>query len=227
VARDLYQLESGITDVRVCHPACGRVCFIITFLTRGDLQKFQAGPEVTMRAHLAACTCGGGEGGEGKHASLTPEFECTGTLMPAAHSLPSLLAFLRENVVGSNYCDHDVKRVADQCQRWFPREEEYRKYVHWDPHDSSKVCPLSLSLSLSISLSLSLSIYLSISLYLYLSLSLFPLNCLPSADHRTLTTPQSTLATSSSATSTSTASSCAGPLGLRVPYTAMTGLVAG
>ena len=27
----MYQLEAGISDVRVCHPKCGEVCFILTF----------------------------------------------------------------------------------------------------------------------------------------------------------------------------------------------------
>ena len=41
MARLLYSLESEITDVRVCHPKCGEVCFVLTFITREAMTKFQ------------------------------------------------------------------------------------------------------------------------------------------------------------------------------------------
>lgn len=37
---------AGISDVRVCHPHCGEVCFVLTFLSRQDCDKFCAGPQV-------------------------------------------------------------------------------------------------------------------------------------------------------------------------------------
>ena len=36
-ARDLYTFESGITDVRVCHPRCGQVSLFCFLLLVGDL----------------------------------------------------------------------------------------------------------------------------------------------------------------------------------------------
>ena len=40
ITKQLYSLEAGITDVRVAHPQCGEINFIITFLTKTDLEQF-------------------------------------------------------------------------------------------------------------------------------------------------------------------------------------------
>ena len=41
-----YRSFAGISDVRVCHPHCGEVCFVLTFLSAQDCEKFVAGPQV-------------------------------------------------------------------------------------------------------------------------------------------------------------------------------------
>ena len=56
----------------------------------------------------------------------------TGTLMPACHTLASLLDFLKKNVVGSSHTNHDVRHVSRAVAQWYPRPTEYQKYVHWN-----------------------------------------------------------------------------------------------
>lgn len=131
LSRDLYQMESGITDVRVCHPRCGKVVFIITFLSRTDCWNFQRGPEQKLRKAMSNLISKDGELG-------VPEFECTGCLMPETHTMTSVLSYLKANIRGYDHSDHDVKGVANELQRWFPRRDEYMKYVHWDPADPTK-----------------------------------------------------------------------------------------
>jgi cysteine dioxygenase len=132
LSRDLYQMESGITDVRVCHPECGKVVFIITFLSRTDCWNFQRGPEQKLRKAMSKLISkSGGEMG-------VPEFECTGCLMPQTHTLASVLSYLKDNIRGYDHSDHDVKGVATELQRWYPRPDEYMKYVNWDLKDPKK-----------------------------------------------------------------------------------------
>ncbi|KAK3234723.1 hypothetical protein CYMTET_55026 [Cymbomonas tetramitiformis] len=158
VARDLYRLEAGITDVRVCHPQCGRVCFVVTFVSRDDFVKFKEGPELNLKYALRGLVASAepdnqlltGPSATMGDASIARapdvmwkqpqpvEFECTGSLMPQTHTLTSLLQFFKSSIKGYGHKDHDVKAVAMECQRWFPREEEYAKYIHWDPHDTTK-----------------------------------------------------------------------------------------
>lgn len=159
IARELYSMESGVTDVRICHPRCGQICFVITFAGERELAQFRAGPERQMREAMQELLCLRRRGndvdarlaaGGWSHSVLNlsaedddcslavPQFECTGTLMPKAHSLQSLLGFLKANIKGSSFSDHNVKLVADECAKWFPRREEYDKFVHWDPHDPTK-----------------------------------------------------------------------------------------
>lgn len=49
-----------------------------------------------------------------------------------AHSLSSLLGYLKKNVAGKSHREHDVAAVRREMGKWFPRAEEYAKYVHWD-----------------------------------------------------------------------------------------------
>jgi len=121
IAHGLYHLEAGISDVRVCHPNCNEVCFILTFLSRDDLDKFRAGPEQDALAALGDVVEGG-----------RPTFSSTGTLMPDTHTLSTLLAFLKKNVQGACHEGHDVAFVGRELSKWYPRPEEYEKYVHWD-----------------------------------------------------------------------------------------------
>ena len=56
-------------------------------------------------------------------------FSATGTLMPAAHTLDSLLQYLQTNIRGSGHADHDVRAVSRQMELWYPRPSEWRRYV--------------------------------------------------------------------------------------------------
>ncbi len=116
----LYNLQSGITDVRVCHPKCGEVTCVITFLTRDDLDYFQNGPQ----RETELCLQGIIENG--------PCFQTSGCLMPAAHTLGTLIQFLKLNVIGDHHSKHDVRQVQHEISKWFPRLSEYEKYIHWD-----------------------------------------------------------------------------------------------
>mmetsp|Transcript_17340 Transcript_17340/g.43805 ORF Transcript_17340/g.43805 Transcript_17340/m.43805 type:complete len:368 (+) Transcript_17340:245-1348(+) len=126
-AHCMYHLQAGISDVRVCHPKCGEIVFILTFLSNEDMQKFKQGPEQDAALALASVV----EGGE-------PVYATSGCLMPAAHTLPSLLAFLKRSISGTNFACHKVGKVKEQIKNWFPRREEYEKYIHWDQQDPKK-----------------------------------------------------------------------------------------
>jgi len=67
-----------------------------------------------------------------------PEFELTGTLLPVTHTLKSLVEYCKENIKGMSHTDHNVSKVANECKKWFPRPEEYERYVNWDETDPSK-----------------------------------------------------------------------------------------
>eukprot|EP00960_Hanusia_phi_P034170 750896-Hanusia_phi.AAC.3 len=127
LAHCFYHMESGISDVRVCHPKCGEVCFVLTFLSKSDLERFQAGPERDAAEALKSCVEGG-----------MPSFEVSGTLMPDTHTFSSLLTFLKANIHGTSHNAHDCEVVKREMAKWFPRKEEYEKYVYWDPADPSK-----------------------------------------------------------------------------------------
>jgi len=126
-AAGLYQLEAGISDVRVCHPHCGEVCFVLTFCDRDDMTRYREGPELDMMSQLQDVVVGG-----------KPQYESTGCLMPHAHSLASLVDYLEKNVVGTSHTDHNVAEVAKEMGKWFPRASEYAKYIHWDENDPKK-----------------------------------------------------------------------------------------
>ena len=126
-AHSMYQLQTGLSDVRILHPVCGEICFILTFLTRKDMDKFRSGPERDLLRCLKPVTHG-----------AAPTFQTCGTLMPAAHSLDSLVTFLKENVKGRSFSDHCAETVGREMAKWFPRPEEYQKYIHWDNANPSK-----------------------------------------------------------------------------------------
>eukprot|EP00397_Hematodinium_sp_SG-2012_P008150 GEMP01008205.1.p1 GENE.GEMP01008205.1~~GEMP01008205.1.p1 ORF type:complete len:390 (+),score=69.44 GEMP01008205.1:79-1248(+) len=125
-ARCLYEFKNGITDVRVCHPRVGDVIFIITFLTIGDMNFFKEKQGKCMHNHLAAFVKDG-----------ATAFQDSGCLMPACHTLPSLINYLKKHVRG-RHDEHDVAAVATEVGRWFPRRLEYEQYIHWDENDSTK-----------------------------------------------------------------------------------------
>eukprot|EP00940_MAST-03C_sp_MAST-3C-sp2_P001596 g1596.t1 len=138
IARSLYDFKSGITDVRVCHPRCGQVCFVLTFISRKDFENFKDGPQAIAETKMLGIVAPT----EQKVVALSPikshlacaskDFSATGTLMPACHTLQSLLTFLKANVTGGSHKAHDVRHISREMAKWYPRPSEYQKYVHWN-----------------------------------------------------------------------------------------------
>ena len=83
------------------HPRCGEVCFIITFLTRHDLEKFKRGPQLDFEKVLSRVVMGG-----------RASYAVSGCLMPAAHTLSSLVCKLRDCIVGNHHKYHNVRQVC-------------------------------------------------------------------------------------------------------------------
>lgn len=106
IARCLYSMESSVTDVRVCHPCCGKVVFIITFITKGAMEQFERDVQVRFESSLA-----------GKIAPTGPTFSTSGTLMPAAHTLSSLLEYLKANLSGKSHTAHNVREVSKEMEK--------------------------------------------------------------------------------------------------------------
>lgn len=123
IANCLYKFKTGITDVRVCHPCVGQVCFVLTFLSRQDLEKFRSGPQAIAESKMYRLS---------SKKCAKQDFSATGCLMPACHTLCSLLHFLKTNVVGECHRNHDVRHISRAVAQWYPRESEYLKYVHWN-----------------------------------------------------------------------------------------------
>mmetsp|Transcript_11730 Transcript_11730/g.21373 ORF Transcript_11730/g.21373 Transcript_11730/m.21373 type:complete len:367 (+) Transcript_11730:123-1223(+) len=131
LARCLYTMESAVTDVRVCHPCCGEVVFIVTFVSKAALSRFCTGPQKTFEEQLEGLISTGDDGKK-------PSFQRSGTMMPAAHTLDSLLDFLKANVKGDDHTAHDVRTVSKEIERWFPRPSEYEQYISVDPSNPTK-----------------------------------------------------------------------------------------
>lgn len=127
IARRLHELEAGVSDVRVCHPRCGEATFVVTVVSAFESQRFEREIAPRIADALQPLSLSGG-----------PTFSRTGTLMPQAHSLSSLLAKLQQTVRGQHHREHDVAGVQKELLRWFPRRDEYAQYVHWDEHDLRK-----------------------------------------------------------------------------------------
>jgi cysteine dioxygenase len=49
--------------------------------------------------------------------------------MPAAHTLSSLLEYLKVNLKGSNFNAHNVRQISKEMEKWFPRPSEYGQYI--------------------------------------------------------------------------------------------------
>eukprot|EP00936_MAST-01D_sp_MAST-1D-sp1_P001996 g1996.t1 len=149
LARDLYALESAVTDVRVCHPKCGEVVFVVTFVSRAALDDFARGPQMQFERSLRGmCLCaesrdgdggcditstsGGGSGdisGAGGSDGCTACFRASGSLMPAAHTLDSLLEYLKANIRGKSSMFHNVRAVSSEMEMWFPRPSEWQRFL--------------------------------------------------------------------------------------------------
>ena len=148
LARQLYSLTIGITDVRVCHPKVGEVVFVLTFISRRECDKFCAGPgqqlfkilgphiadqnPVRLLPRLLAKTLAARRVGlaadEGlclrpflPRAGRRQAFSCVGTLMPKAHTLESLLGYLKKEVTGRSHYEHDINAIQTEMGKWFPR----------------------------------------------------------------------------------------------------------
>ncbi|CAD7964390.1 unnamed protein product [Amoebophrya sp. A120] len=76
--------------------------------------------------------------GRGQFITTSSSFQATGALMPSTHSLQSLLQVFVQQIIGQNYRGHNVKEVAEECKRWFPRRHEWEKYVSWDEENPKK-----------------------------------------------------------------------------------------
>jgi len=129
MANCLYHMQSGITDIRVCHPKCGEVIFVITFLSKRDQEMFQDGPQRDGEKAFEGLV---------EKGDKETMIQMTGCLMPAAHTLKSLLAYLKMNVIGSSHNEHDVRSIQKELSKWYPRPSEFEKYVHWDDKDPNK-----------------------------------------------------------------------------------------
>mmetsp|Transcript_19689 Transcript_19689/g.66186 ORF Transcript_19689/g.66186 Transcript_19689/m.66186 type:complete len:429 (-) Transcript_19689:318-1604(-) len=127
IAFELHDMEAGVSDVRVCHPRCGEAAFVVTVVSSFESAKFEEHIAPRITAALSPFVT------QGRAA-----FNRKGTLMPQAHSLSSLLGFLQANVGGRHHSDHDVAAVRHELAKWFPRREEYERFVHWDPHHPTK-----------------------------------------------------------------------------------------
>ncbi|CAM9368276.1 unnamed protein product, partial [Ectocarpus fasciculatus] len=127
LARCVYSMEASVTDVRVCHPCCGQVVFILTFITREAMQEFEKGPQADFDRSLVGIV-----------EDATASFKATGTLMPAAHTLASLLDFLKANLKGTSFESHNVRCIGKEIEKWFPRPSEYQDYIHIDENDKTR-----------------------------------------------------------------------------------------
>jgi hypothetical protein len=119
--------QRGVSDVRVCHPRCGEVAFVVTLVSKAEGEAFQRRVLPQLTESLADVVEGAG-----------PEFARSGSLMPRAHTLDSLLAYLKPALSGRHYSEHDTVGVRAELSRWFPRSSEYSQYVHWDTENPEK-----------------------------------------------------------------------------------------
>ena len=101
IAHCLFHCHSGISDVRVCHPRCGEAIVIITFLSKIDLAKFRAGPQLDLMHSLDTLI-----------DTALPSLELSGTLYPDTHTLKTILQFLKQNVRSKTFSGHNTALVA-------------------------------------------------------------------------------------------------------------------
>jgi hypothetical protein len=68
--------------------------------------QFENGPQVRFEDSL-----------KGKIAASGPTFSTSGTLMPAAHTLSSLLEYLKSNLSGTSHNEHNVRQVSKEMEK--------------------------------------------------------------------------------------------------------------
>ncbi|CAD7957567.1 unnamed protein product [Amoebophrya sp. A25] len=94
--------------------------------------KQQASQTVASAATIFSSLLGG------RFVTNAYSFEATGSLMPAAHTLKSLLKKLVKMIKGRDHRSHPVRDVAEECKLWFPRDSEVAKFVSWNAENPSK-----------------------------------------------------------------------------------------
>jgi len=125
---ELDSVEAGVSDVRVMAGAGGEATFVVTLLSRAEAQRF----ERTIRPSIQTALAEVSEGGE-------PCFSSGGMLVPHAHTLGSLLQSLTRHLSGtSRTAEHDVRAVAAELRRWYPRKEEYGGFLSVDEDDPGR-----------------------------------------------------------------------------------------
>lgn len=126
-AFEMLDQQRGVTDVRVCHPKCGEVAFVVTLVSKAEGEAFHRSMVPRLSKSLADVVVGG-----------EPSFSRAGSLMPRAHTLDSLLDYLRPALSGRHYSEHDTAAVRAELGKWFPRRSEYERFVHWDADNPEK-----------------------------------------------------------------------------------------
>jgi len=116
----IYDLASGVTDVRVCHGPL-HVTFVVTFISEADLNRFVSGPGKQVIHALAPFA-----------PKEQPAYVESSCLLPRTHTLPSLLRYLQKNIRGETFHQHDVPAIQNELSLWFPRPEEWKKYIKFD-----------------------------------------------------------------------------------------------
>ena len=124
IAHGYYALETGICDIRVCHPAEGEVAFCLTFTSKTDMQRFKDGPARDTWEELRP------------YIQEDTERYIAGCLMPDTHSFSTMVEMLKRKVIGSCFAGHDVEGVRKEICKWYPRREEWERFVHWDENPS-------------------------------------------------------------------------------------------
>eukprot|EP00659_Diplonema_papillatum_P019099 gene19099-29410_t len=125
IAHGFYNMQTGITDIRVCHPREGEAAFCITFTGKNDMEKFKTGPALDARRRLATV------------CEPVEESFVSGCLMPDAHTLCTLIDRLKQVITAKTCVEHDVEGVRAEICKWYPRREEWEKFIIWD-EDNTK-----------------------------------------------------------------------------------------
>eukprot|EP01061_Rhynchopus_euleeides_P012290 TRINITY_DN21944_c0_g1_i1.p1 TRINITY_DN21944_c0_g1~~TRINITY_DN21944_c0_g1_i1.p1 ORF type:complete len:251 (+),score=114.56 TRINITY_DN21944_c0_g1_i1:45-797(+) len=120
IAHGYYNLEKGIRDIRVCHPAEGEVAFCLTFTSKADLERFREGPARDAWEELRP------------YVLEDNEKYIAGCLMPDTNTFATLLEQLKRRILGSSYSGHDVEGVRKEICKWYPRRDEWERFIHWD-----------------------------------------------------------------------------------------------
>eukprot|EP01064_Diplonema_japonicum_P007478 TRINITY_DN1510_c4_g1_i1.p1 TRINITY_DN1510_c4_g1~~TRINITY_DN1510_c4_g1_i1.p1 ORF type:complete len:358 (+),score=70.51 TRINITY_DN1510_c4_g1_i1:27-1076(+) len=121
VAHGFYSMRTGIRDIKVCHPKEGEVAFCVTFTGKDDMEKFKMGPANDAYELLMDVIVG-------KDTKFTG-----GCLMPDCHSMASMIEYLKRTLKSKTYASHDVEGTRREICKWYPRDEEWKRYIHWDP----------------------------------------------------------------------------------------------